>query len=120
MIGAPTVWNTPDRYRGEGIKVAVIDTGIDYTHADFGGPGTTAAYETAHAAETAPADKSCSGRRRPRSRAASTWSATATTPTRTATDYQPVPHPDSNPLDCNGHGSHVGGTIAGFGVLGQR
>ena len=31
--------------------------------------------------------------------------------------YQPVPHPDSNPLDCNGHGSHVAGTAAGFGVL---
>src|SRR5262249_51940035 len=31
--------------------------------------------------------------------------------------YQPVPHPDPNPLDCNGHGSHVAGTAAGFGVL---
>ena len=30
--------------------------------------------------------------------------------------YQPVPHPDPNPLDCNGHGSHVAGTAAGSGV----
>jgi subtilisin family serine protease len=27
-----------------------------------------------------------------------------------------VPVPDPNPLDCNGHGSHVSGTAAGFGV----
>ena len=33
------------------------------------------------------------------------------------TPYQPIPHPDPNPLDCNGHGSHVAGTAAGFGVL---
>ena len=38
--------------------------------------------------------------------------------------YQPVPHPDPNPLDCPaatsgtvGHGSHVAGTAAGSGVL---
>ncbi len=29
---------------GRGIKVAVLDSGIDYTHAAFGGPGTAAAF----------------------------------------------------------------------------
>jgi subtilisin family serine protease len=28
-----------------------------------------------------------------------------------------IPHPDPDPLDCNGHGSHVAGTAAGFGSL---
>lgn len=35
MIGAPTVWTTYG-VSGLGVKVAVIDTGIDYTHPDLG------------------------------------------------------------------------------------
>jgi len=35
--------------RGDGVRVAVIDSGIDYTHRDLGGPGTQAAYEAAWA-----------------------------------------------------------------------
>ncbi len=38
---------------GEGVRVAVLDTGIDYTHQAFGGAGTVEAYE---AAASNPAD----------------------------------------------------------------
>ncbi|MCF6440946.1 S8 family serine peptidase [Pseudoalteromonas luteoviolacea] len=34
-------------YTGEGQKVAVLDTGLDYTHKVFGGAGTVEAYEAA-------------------------------------------------------------------------
>src|SRR5690349_17267834 len=34
-IGAPAVWGAVPGLRGEGVKVAIIDTGIDYTHANF-------------------------------------------------------------------------------------
>lgn len=34
---------------GKGIRIAVIDSGIDYTHFALGGPGTQAAYEAAWA-----------------------------------------------------------------------
>ena len=33
------------RRHGKGQTIAVIDSGIDYTHANFGGPGTAAAYD---------------------------------------------------------------------------
>ena len=51
---------------GEHVKVAIIDTGIDYTHANFAGPGTIAAYQAAHANETLPADPTLFGPGAPR------------------------------------------------------
>ena len=117
-IGAPAVWQSTPGFRGEGVKVAIIDTGIDYTHANFGGPGTPAAFAAAAATSAAPADPALFGPDAPKVKGgidlvgddynANPYSAT----------YQPVPHPDANPLDCGGHGSHVAGTVAGFGVTG--
>jgi uncharacterized repeat protein (TIGR01451 family) len=40
FIGAPPVWASG--LTGQGINIAIIDTGVDYTHVDFGGnAGTT-------------------------------------------------------------------------------
>src|SRR2546427_765591 len=44
-IGATAVQNLG--ITGAGVRVAVLDTGIDYTHRNFGGAGTTAAYTAA-------------------------------------------------------------------------
>lgn len=41
---------------GKGIRIAVVDSGIDYTHALFGGPGTEAAYQSASASDRPRAD----------------------------------------------------------------
>jgi subtilisin family serine protease len=112
FIGAPAVWQNLGA-RGEGVKIAIIDTGIDYTHANFGGPGTAAAYAAAHANETAPADPALFGPSAPRVKGGIDL---------VGDDYDAgdpahsTPHPDPNPLDCNGHGSHVAGSAAGSGV----
>jgi minor extracellular serine protease Vpr len=34
-VGAPAVWDAG--YRGEGMRIAIIDDGVDYTHPDLGG-----------------------------------------------------------------------------------
>ncbi len=116
FIGAPLVWGSTPGLHGEGIKIAILDTGIDYTHANFGGPGTVAAFNAAAAASTVAADPTLFGSGAPKVKGGydlvgDAYDAGSTDPAH----YTPVPDP--NPLDCNGHGSHVAGTAAGFGVL---
>jgi minor extracellular serine protease Vpr len=112
LIGAPAAWGGRGNLRGEGIKIAVIDTGIDYTHANFGGPGTEEAFEAADATDTLPADPSMFGPNAPKVKGGTDL---------VGDDYtgDNATKPDPNPLDCNGHGSHVAGTAAGFGVTAE-
>lgn len=96
-------------YTGKGVKIVVLDTGIDYTHADLGGPGTQEAFEKAKASDTIP-----EGTYDPKKFLGGY--------DLVGDDYNSAkketstPHPDNNPLDCGGHGSHVAGTAAGYGV----
>ena len=113
LIGAPQIWQgvgAAGSLTGEGMKIGIIDTGIDYTHADFGGPGTTDAYQAALSTDTQPADPSMFGPDAPRVKGGIDLVGDAYTGNNT-------PQPDPNPLDCNSHGTHVAGTAAGSGVL---
>jgi minor extracellular serine protease Vpr len=112
FIGAPEVWQGAPGFRGEHVKIAIIDTGVDYTHANFGGPGTVKAFLDAKATSTAPADPALFGPNAPKVKGGTDL---------VGDDYNAdiptsVPMPDPNPLDCAGHGSHVSGTATGFGV----
>ena len=90
-IGSQEFWDTYDM-TGEGVSIGIIDTGIDYQHEDFGGDGT----------DTFPTAKVVGG-----------YDFAGD-----AYDGSNDPVPDDDPLDCNGHGTHVAGTAAGIGVPG--
>ncbi|MGW6912198.1 S8 family serine peptidase [Kitasatospora sp. NPDC054939] len=119
LTGAPAAWTGPagdgtDGTTGRGMRIGIVDSGIDYTHADFGGPGTEEAFRSVDGAAPAPAHlfptaKVVGGR---------DLVGDDYDPDPASPHHQPVPHPDDNPIDCaaNGHGTHVAGTAAGQGV----
>lgn len=75
-------------YTGAGIRVAVMDTGIDYEHSDLGGgfgPGYRVAYGYDFVGDAFDAN------------------------------LNPYPMPDEFPNDCNGHGTHVAGIVGANG-----
>jgi minor extracellular serine protease Vpr len=93
---------------GKGIKVGIIDTGIDYTHAMFKGVGTEEAYKAIDP------DKEATGF--PSEKVVGGIDLVGTHFDSASPEFSKhIPKPDMNPLDQGGHGSHVAGTVAGLG-----
>ncbi|MGC9359671.1 MAG: S8 family serine peptidase [Anaerolineae bacterium] len=100
LMGADQVWEDLG-VDGDGIVIAVIDTGIDYTHVALGGSGNPLQYELNDP----------------------DWVEPGTFPTAkvvggydfagTLYDGSNTPSPDEDPLDEYGHGTHVASIAAG-------
>ena len=101
---------------GTGVRVAVLDSGIDYTHKNLGGPGTPEAYLAAYGTDpfdarnttvdpsVFPTDKVIGGY----DFVGDLW---PTYGDRTE---------DPNPIDFQGHGTHVSDIIAGKSLDGTH
>ncbi|MFB9597260.1 S8 family serine peptidase [Saccharothrix longispora] len=95
---------------GDDTRIGIIDTGIDYTHADFGGPGTVEAFQAIDETKVDPSYF-------PTAKVVGGYDFVGNAYDGESDDPAVnTPKPDPNPLDCNSHGSHVAGTAAGFGV----
>jgi minor extracellular serine protease Vpr len=109
FTGVPKAWATGGGLTGRGVKIGIIDAGIDYYHADFGGSGI--------AADFAADDGTTIGTPAfPNAKVAGGFDFVGDAYDSGGEGDALVPKPDADPLDCNGHGTHVAGTAAGFGV----
>src|SRR5919198_2291195 len=110
FIGAPAVWDDLG-FTGAGIKIGVIDTGIDYFHANFGGSGDPDDYANDDHTTVEPGTF-------PTAKVAGGYDFAGDDYDASGEVGSTTPSPDNDPVDCNGHGSHVAGTAAGKGVTG--
>lgn len=107
-LGIPALWQAASPLTGTGLRVGIIDSGVDYTHATFGGAGDPAVYKSNDRTLIEPGSF-------PTLRVVGGTDLAGD-------DYDPLdptqnkPSPDPDPLDCQGHGTHVASIAAGGGI----
>ena len=112
FVGGGRAWSLPGGgVTGKGMKIGVIDSGIDYNHADFGGSGNVADYvnndPTFIEFGSFPTTKVAGG-----------FDFVGDDYDSSGITGSSTPFPDSDPSDpsSNGHGTHVAGIASGLGV----
>lgn len=98
LVGAPRVWSQPG-LTGREVKIGIIDTGVDYLHRAFGGSGDY----TGHSFDDQIVPWT--------GKVVGGWDFVGD-----AYNGSNTAQPDGDPMDCNGHGTHVAGIAAGYGV----
>ena len=101
-------------WTGQGIRVAVIDTGVDYTHRNLGGVGTAAAYGAAYGAGYDDPLNTTRDGLFPTAKVVGGWDFVGEYwPVLRDGESVPSLTPDGDPIDRQGHGTHVADVLAG-------
>ncbi|MGH8179183.1 MAG: S8 family serine peptidase, partial [Steroidobacter sp.] len=99
---------------GEGVVVAVLDSGVDYTHRNLGGPGTTAAYAAAYGDEPGDPKNETRDGLFPTEKVIEGFDfvGEAWPNDERTEDPDPIDAPGA-PVAMGGHGTHVSDIVAG-------
>lgn len=115
FLGTPALWDQvyPGGLTGEAVSIGIIDTGVDYLHKNFGGPGVGYAGNDPTIISDVVA-----GFIFPSARIVGGYDFAGDKYGLTG-GADPIPRPDPDPMDCWGHGTHVAGIAGGSGLLRQ-
>lgn len=103
-LGVPAAWTAFAPQLGAGLRIGIVDSGLDYDHADFGGAGLAAPVNDPAIVEPGSFPT------------ARVFGVDLVGDLYAPAQGVDVPIPDADPQDCTGHGTSVAGIAAGGGV----
>ena len=110
-VGATALHGRSPSVDGTGVRIAILDSGIDFTHRNLGGAGTAAAYEAAYGGPASSCGPTAANTTAP------TWTSKVVGGFDFVGERWPntsaVLEPDPNPIDCQGHGTNVADIAGG-------